>query len=635
MRAVTTAGGAGLVGREAELDTLLHALGSHSLVTVSGLPGVGRSALSAAAAARLAANGTAVVTVSLAASEDPLAVVDAVIAELPCPGLSTSLPEAMWEAYDGIAVLLVLEDVDRVQGLATVVETLAEGYPQALVLCTAARSTGLPGEHVLRLSPLPVPDPDASADHPCLVLFATLASRRGAHVDLIDDRQRADAASVCRLAGGLPGAMELAAARLTLVPLAVMAHGFGEGHGARPALTWSFDLLSKPAQSTLLQLSAFEGPFLLDAVAAVVDLGPTSADPFDVLLELVDTHLLDLDPAHSGEPRFLVPAPVRDFARSMLLADPIADEVRVRHARYFGQRGMAGTEVVRREWPDMVAALDHQMATGLLDDALAAAVALAPEVQEVPGAVASLEKRITELLDKGEQVPARLRAQALIWSTGGYTEQTAHDMQCLGLWTAQHLAEATRLARESGDGPALLDALERTVRQLRITLDLRAAVSAAHEGLDLAQRLDDQRATARFECYVGMAAWSTGDADAAVHLATASITRGREHGDPYAVTAAAQLLHALPEELRLALDPPLPSLPELAGPVRAALLAALHGHGGSGAARAREPRPWRCGDSSHVGVAAPDDRREPPAHGADGDCSAPWRAAALRSARVG
>ncbi len=101
----------------------------------------------------------------------------------------------------------------------------------------------------------------------------------------------------------------------------------------------------------------------------------------------------------------MVPELVRGFARRRLDAAGRAEEVRDRHARYFHDRARAGAEVVRREWPDIAAALDHEMDTGRFDDALATAVALAPDVQEVPGVVASLEERITELLAKDEHVP--------------------------------------------------------------------------------------------------------------------------------------------------------------------------------------------------------------------------------------
>ena len=105
--------------------------------------------------------------------------------------------------------------------------------------------------------------------------------------------------------------------------------------------------------------------------------------------------------------------------------------------------------------------------------------------------------------------------------------------------------------------------LERTIRSLRITLDLASAMSAAYEGLELARRLDDQPALARFECWVSMAERSTGNAEESARLATSAVDRGRKYDDPVAVTAGAQLLLTLPDELRPTLDPPLPALEEL------------------------------------------------------------------------
>ena len=567
MSHIQWAGEEALVGRADELATLmrqLRTLEGGGVVTITGLPGVGRSALAATAVADLVAAGTTSVTVPLGGVKDPLGVADAVLARLPqATGLSTSLPEALWESYAGAPVLVVLEDPDLVQGLAGVLDEVADGYPAALLLVTALRPTRTDGERVVRVAPLPLPDADAPADSPALALFAQRAAAHGADIDLADPLVRSDVARICREAGGLPGVIELAASRAGTVPPAVMARGLTGTHGLEAALAWSSDLLSKAAQRTLVQASVFEGPFLLDAAAAVVEPRTSAGDPAEDLLELVDAHLVEIDPGEDGAPRFVLPLLVRVFARRLLNADGSVDDVRDRHAAYYRNRGRAGADVVRREWPDMAAALDHEIGNGRVDDALAVAVALAPEVQEVPGAAAGIEDRLRELLDRGDRVPEMLRARAMLWSGTAYPDGASADLQRLGMWTAQRLSEATRLARESGNGPALLESLDRTVRSLRITMDIAAAVSAAHEGLDLARRLDDQRALARFECWVSMAARMNGDADQSARLAASAVERGREHGDATAVSTGSQLLLSLPEELRPRLDPPLPDLVEL------------------------------------------------------------------------
>ena len=121
----------------------------------------------------------------------------------------------------------------------------------------------------------------------------------------------------------------------------------------------------------------------------------------------------------------------------------------------------------------------------------------------------------------------------------------------------------TGIARESGDGPALLEVLELMVRSLNITLDMTNAVAAAYEGLELARRLDDQRALARFECWMAMVAQMRGNITDSARLATSAVVRGREHGDAVAIINGTRLLLGLPDELRPKLDPPLLDLRSL------------------------------------------------------------------------
>jgi DNA-binding CsgD family transcriptional regulator len=95
---------------------------------------------------------------------------------------------------------------------------------------------------------------------------------------------------------------------------------------------------------------------------------------------------------------------------------------------------------------------------------------------------------------------------------------------------------------------------------VRITLDLQAAVAAAHEGLELARRLDDRRGIARFEVWTALDASAREQVDEMVRLATAGLVHGRASDDPVAVIYASRLLLSLPVDLRPTVDPPLPSL---------------------------------------------------------------------------
>ncbi|MEO6510443.1 MAG: hypothetical protein ABIO16_05595 [Nocardioides sp.] len=69
MPRVGPAEGTGLVGREAELGALVAAQATRALVTITGLPAVGKSALVAEAGRRVAAAGIPVVLVQLGGIE--------------------------------------------------------------------------------------------------------------------------------------------------------------------------------------------------------------------------------------------------------------------------------------------------------------------------------------------------------------------------------------------------------------------------------------------------------------------------------------------------------------------------------------------------------------------------------------
>ena len=543
------------------------------LVTITGMPGVGKTCL---ARAVLDAVSTSGLLVPLTTVIDSRLIGDALAGQLPeHRGLATSMAEALWETYRGGPVVVVFDDVDGVEGLGAPVADLLAGYPSCVLVLTAIRPTRLPEEHLVRLAPLPVPSDDAGADHPAVALFSRCAATAGAVLDLSDAKVRADVIAVCRQTGGLPLAIELAAARTTSLPPGFIARTLwrhigpsrqadAPGGACRrslsEALEWAHDLLGKAARQALPQVAVFEGPFLLDAASAVVELSEPG-DVSDALTELVDAHLLGFDTSTPGAPRLAMSELVRAFASGRLDAEAM-DAVRHRHARYFRDRCRAGGDVVWREWADVAVALDHELRRGSVDDALTAAIAAAPAVQNAPGATASLQARLDELLEADVEASPELRARALLWSTALHPLE-AEDLASVGMWTARRLAEATALARESGDGPTLLEALEMTVRALNITLDMTAAVSAAHEGLELARRLEDQRAVARFEGWVAMGMQMRGNVTEVARLATSAVVRGRQHGDAVAVINGSRLLLLLPAELRPDLDPPLPDLRSL------------------------------------------------------------------------
>src|SRR5262249_40119341 len=143
------------------------------------------------------------------------------------------------------------------------------------------------------VAPLPVPEagiplsPGRLLDFPAIALFVQRAS--AVKPDFRINVQNAEAVvEVCRRLDGLPLAIELAAARIKVLPpaglLSRIRSGFelpGGGPCDRPerqrtlrrTIDWSYDLLTPPEQMLFRRLAVFVGGCTLEAAEAVCNVG--------------------------------------------------------------------------------------------------------------------------------------------------------------------------------------------------------------------------------------------------------------------------------------------------------------------------------------------------------------------------
>ena len=193
--------------------------------------------------------------------------------------------------------------------------------PQARLLVTTRELLCMVGEEGLPLAPLD------SSDAQALFLLRARTARQGFAPDA--DEQAA-IATLVRLLDGLPLAIELAAARVRLLPpralLARMSERFklltsGAGRQdrqatLRAAFDWSWDLMPDSDRAALAQLSVFEGGFTLDAAAAVLDLSAADPDAWgeDAVGSLVDKSFVRA----LGDGRFDLLASVQEYAAEHL-----------------------------------------------------------------------------------------------------------------------------------------------------------------------------------------------------------------------------------------------------------------------------------------------------------------------------
>jgi predicted ATPase/class 3 adenylate cyclase/Tfp pilus assembly protein PilF len=196
--------------------------------------------------------------------------------------------------------LVILDNFEQVARHAE--ETLGRWLNRARAarfLVTTREVLGLPGEEILALPPL------ASSDAAQLFMQRAEAVKPDFRPSLED---QAAIAPLVRLLEGLPLAIELAAARVRVMPPRMLLLRMSErfkllastgGRGDRQAtlravFDWSWDLLSLPEKAALAQLSVFEGGFKLEAVEAILDLSAydNAPWPMDALQSLVHKSLV-------------------------------------------------------------------------------------------------------------------------------------------------------------------------------------------------------------------------------------------------------------------------------------------------------------------------------------------------------
>ena len=330
-------------GRQAALERLLtRAVVQPGLTTLWGPGGVGKTRLAAEAVRGLRRQhlGVGWVPVRDDASADQ--VIATALTALNVPeGFGRGAPRhhrlIRWLDHQHITVLVLDEAERTLEGVQAAVERLVEDSPSVHLLVTSRVPLERPDEVLEEVTPL---EADEAAE-----LFRD-ASPRGTYLEANDVGQ-----AVAHLQG-LPMAIELAAARLEVLPMAALLERLNDplpllrdpGQQGRHAALWSsldasWQVLPPWAQSALSQCAVFGADVALEAIEGIVELpsGPGAPTVLDAL------HLLQrrclLRRMNEAIPRFQLAPFVRDF---VALARPEgARDAAVRHAAWFGERALA------------------------------------------------------------------------------------------------------------------------------------------------------------------------------------------------------------------------------------------------------------------------------------------------------
>ena len=386
------------VGREADLDALGRLDSNTRLVSIVGPGGLGKTRLAMRyAAGRLqgVADGGGSWFVDLREVRDGPGIAHAVAAAVNAP---PEVPGRSAVAFlgdvlaDRGAMMLVLDGFEHLVGDAEVVATWLAAAPSLQVVVTTRERLRLPGEQVYEPSALPQEE--------AIELFSLRA--RSARVGWsLSDADRPVVAELVHRLDGLPLAIELAAARIAVLPpqrildrlterFRLLARpGGGRAATLEGTIRWSWDLLDSAEQSAFAQCSVFRGSFSIEAAEAVLDLSAFGDAPWplDVVHALRDKSLLRSEEPEGleGELRFSMYESLREFALCQLAAEEM-EALRRRHADWACRwavaaerdtgRSRAGARRFRLETDNLIAATEFATERGLVELAAPAADAI-------------------------------------------------------------------------------------------------------------------------------------------------------------------------------------------------------------------------------------------------------------------
>jgi len=501
------------------------------LLTLTGVGGTGKTRLALQAAADLADEyEQGVFFVALAVLSDPALVVPAIAQAFDvreAPG--RRLQEQLEDYLRGKQMLLVLDNFEQVIDAAPRVRELLAAAPRLKVLVTSREVLRLSGETDYPVLPLSLPDPQRVpplaelAENEAVAFFVDRAAAVKPGFTIGSENAPAIAA-ICHRLDGLPLAIELAAARVRVLPPQRLLAELGRRlrlltGGARDmpsrqktlrgAIDWSHELLTSAEQQLFRRLAVFVGGGALEAIEAVCN-GEGELPIFATLESLVGKSLVRPTEA-DGDPRFTMLETIREYAWERLVDAGESEGLRERHRDCF-------LALVEDAEPKLTGAaqgvwlhrldMEHENLRASLDWSLAE-----------PGARGGL--RLCGALQR-------------FWWTRGHLSEGRE-------WCARILAKA--------------GAEERTLERAKVLNgagllaywqgDYPGARVLHEESLAIRQALGDRRGDASSRHNLAMVAKSEGDYARAKALYEESLAIKRELGDRWGMSATLNNLGSL------------------------------------------------------------------------------------------
>jgi predicted ATPase len=547
------------VGRRDEMEEVGRLLGTARLVTLTGAGGCGKSRLSFQVARNLLESyPDGAWLVELAPLSDPGLVPQRVAAVLGVREESGRPPVETLRDWIGSRALLVL--LDNCEHLTAACRDLAaqliRGCPGLRVLATSREALGTAGEVLWHVPPLHVPDLRGHArltrreigQFESVRLFVERAAAATPAFAVTEENAKT-VAQICARLDGIPLAIELAAARIKVLPVGQILARIEDrfrllttgSHAALPhqqtlraTVDWSYDLLAAKERTLFDRLSVFAGGATLEGIEAVCSGdGFEESEILDLVTHLADKSLLIPEEGAGGTARYRLLETLREYGKEKLEASGAFPRLSGAHAEHFAAIAERAEPELRG--PDQSRWLErleeeHDNLRLAMDRLESAPLALHMAASLwrfwwVHGHFSEGRRRLASALARSEEADRRDRAKALRGAAALARGQS--DFVSARAYVEESLA----IERSDGDGEGIAASLHELGNLDDNQGDRESARRHFEEGLRIRRELGDRRGVSGLLHNLGILAQTQRDYERARALISESLAINRELGN--------------------------------------------------------------------------------------------------------